>query len=153
MSFRSAINQKAVPNIIPVQSVSVLTPTATSGSYYASPITLPAGTYSASLSNSFTVGSGTGTITPTSVIFGFSTVSTGITNLPNFAAAQCATVAPIGNGSPYSASQFIWTGRNVIFTLSAQTTIYLVQQAGFSVTGTQTLAVNSYATIVPLISS
>jgi len=153
MSFRSSINQRAVPNIIPVQSVSVLTPTATSGTYYASPITLPAGTYSASLSNSFTVGSGTGTITPTSVIFGISTSATGIANLPNFAGAQCATVAPIGNGSTYPAGGFIWTGRSVIFTLSAQTTIYLVQQGTFVTGGVQTLAVNSYATIVPLISS
>ena len=149
MSFRSSIGQKSIANPASVAYFVNSPQNVTNGTYNATPITLAAGTYLMCLAIQPVVGSGTGTITLNNFTYGVSSNAGGfaaLSTLPYIGSISFVRVNDVN--LPAGATEF--SGRSFVVSIPTATTVYLASSASFSVTGSQTLAINESLTITPM---
>jgi hypothetical protein len=149
MSFRSGINQVALPNPANITLFTQTTPAVVSGTRNTIPITLGAGTYSMTLSYQLGV-SGTGSIAVQNINTGLSpsAVSAGaIAPLPQSATTSINLLGGQSFATGVGFSDF----KSTVISLSAPTTIYLFNVINYTPTTTPVVSMTQNLTVVELI--
>lgn len=149
MAYRSGIKQNAIPNPAPFTLYSQTTSNVVSGTRNNLAITLPAGTYSCTLSFQFGVaGTGTAVVQNINVGLSSSAVSaSAIAPLP----LSATTSIDLLNAQSFATGVGFSDFKTSVISLSAPTTIYLFNLVNFTTTLSPTVSMTQNLTVVELI--
>jgi len=146
MSYRSGIAQNALLNPAPVSLYTFTTTSVVSGTRNTIPVSLPAGTFSMSLSYQATIG-GTGNITLTNLNTGLSSSASGTVSIAPLPLAATASIF-LANSQAINTGVGFSDFKSTVITLSQPTIIYLYNVVVFAVgTGAPTLNITQDLTI------
>jgi hypothetical protein len=149
MAYRSGIRQNAIPNPAPFTLYSQTTSNVVSGTRNNLAITLPAGTYSCTLSFQFGV-SGVGSVTVANINVGLSSSAVTATAIAPLPLSATTSIDLIGGQGFLQGSGFS-DFKTTVISLSAPTTIYLFNVVQFTPTTTPVVSMTQNLTIVELI--
>jgi hypothetical protein len=149
MAYRSGIRQNAIPNPAPFTLYSQTTSNVVSGTRNNLAITLPAGTYSCTLSFQFGV-SGVGSVTVANINVGLSSSAVSATAIAPLPLSATTSIDLIG-GQGFPQGSGFSDFKTTVISLSAPTTIYLFNVVQFTPTTTPVVSMTQNLTIVELI--
>jgi len=149
MAYRSGIRQNAIPNPAPFTLYSQTTSNVVSGTRNNLAITLPAGTYSCTLSFQFGV-SGVGSVTVANINVGLSSSAVSATAIAPLPLSATTSIDLIG-GQGFPQGSGFSDFKTTVISLSAPTTIYLFNVVQYTPTTTPVVSMTQNLTIVELI--
>ena len=150
MSFRSGIKQNAVPAIAPISLYTQTTTATVTGQRNTIPITLPAGTFSCSLSYQATIG-GTGAINLNNLNVGLSSSASSTVAIAPLSLAATASIF-LANAQVIASGVGFSDFKTTVITLSAPTTIYLYNIVSWGANiGTPTVNITQNLTVTEIL--
>ena len=149
MAYRSGILQNAIPNPAPFSLYSQTTSAVVSGTRNTLAISLPAGTYSCTLSFQFGV-SGTGSVAVNNINVGLSSSNVSAVAIAPLPLSATTSIDLIG-GQSFSTGVGFSDFKTSVISLSAPTTIYLFNLVNYTPTLAPVVSMTQNLTVVELI--
>jgi len=149
MAYRSGILQNAIPNPAPFSLYSQTTSAVVSGTRNTLAISLPAGTYSCTLSFQFGV-SGTGSVAVNNINVGLSSSNVSAVAIAPLPLSATTSIDLLG-GQSFATGVGFSDFKTSVISLSAPTTIYLFNLVNYTPTLAPVVSMTQNLTVVELI--